>query len=154
MALSMCSGFLWKQHIFCVLWDPGGVWPPTGWAGTDAWTKDLQNGPNQWVPFCESNPFCSVVWETAPFHCLCLFWIPWTTYDEFFFPPLRPDEKPTLFYKICIFPTLNDDSALKKKFPFSSFFFFFFSLVQAYVPNRVAEAPSPDLRLWPFPPHY
>ena len=52
--------------------------------------------------------------------------------------PLRP-EKSMFLYKICIFPTLNDVSAMHwpalKKNHFSSFFF-----VQASVPTLVASA--------------
>ena len=54
-----------------------------------------------------------------------------------FFFPFKP-EKWMFLYKICIFPTLKDDSATHwpalKKDPFSSFF------VQASVPTLVASA--------------
>ena len=52
-----------------------------------------------------------------------------TTLNTEWFFPLRP-EKLTLFYKRCIFPTPNDDSAAHcpalKKVPFLIVFFFFF----------------------------
>ena len=49
----------------------GGLSPQLG---TDAWTKDRRKDPILCVPsFCENKPFRSVVWETAPFHCLANF---------------------------------------------------------------------------------
>ena len=59
-------------------------------------------------------------------------------------------EKPTIFYKICIFPTLNDDitancPALKK--PFSSFFFFFFFSLASVLSGVASAIPPRDVWL-------
>ena len=66
-----------------------------------------------------------VVCDSAPFYCLPNFDCP----QQWMLFSLRP-VKTTFLYKICIFPTLNDDSAMNwpalKKNPFSFFFFFFF----------------------------
>ena len=62
----------------------------------------------------------TLVWETAPFHCLTDF--DSMNNDCFFHYNLK---NPILFHNICIFLTLIEDSAAHcpalKKYPFSSF---------------------------------
>ena len=81
--------------------------------GTDTWTKDRRKDPKQCVPSsCETNPFRSVVWETAPFHCLAYFDYP---ENECFF-----------YYDLKNRPFFTNDCAAHcqtlKKVPFSYFY--------------------------------
>ena len=92
----------------------------------------VERTPKQCVPsFCKNNPFRSFVWETAPFQCLANF-----DYPEQWVLSITT-WKTSLFYKMHIFPTLNDDTLrtaqLWKKYPsFPLFLFYFFVGVVCY----------------------
>ena len=124
-----CNILIWHSNTLgsfgrqLVTLPQGRAWPPTGY---QCLNKGSTKGPLTVFRVSVKTTLFTVLSEKLP---LFTAFYP----EQWVLFPLRP-EKPTLFYKICILPTLNDDTALRtaslcKKYPFSLFF------VQALVPS-------------------